>query len=116
MTAQMRRWLKLDAANRAWRTVLQGVVVTIGSAAVDAAVQVYRRAVVESMAGRPFDGGEVFDTAQRAVLFAAAMALAAYLHRRVGDPSRVPSGQPTAPPVVTGPAAAAGAMRPGQAV
>lgn len=91
------RWLRVDALNRAWRTVLQGLVVTAAAAAGDAAVQVVQNAVAEAAAGRGFDWREVAATAAYAAGTAALMAIAAYIHRYKVDPSGVPSALPPAP-------------------
>ncbi len=100
-----RRWLRLDALNRAWRTVLQGIVVTILGAAGDAAIQAVRAAFVDAAAGRSVDWTEVRTTAVYAAGTAALMALAAYVHRAKVDPSAIPSALPPAPPAGTPPGA-----------
>jgi len=91
------KWLKADALNRAWRTVLQGVVVTVAAAAGDAAVQVLEDALRDAVSGGGFDWREVAVTAAYAAGTAAAMALTAYIHRYRVDPSPVPSALPPAP-------------------
>lgn len=92
-----RRWLRLDAINRAWRTVLQGLAVTAAAAAGDAVVQVVQQAVADAAAGGGFDWREVATTAAYAAGTAALMAVTAYLHRYRVDPSGVPSAVPPAP-------------------
>lgn len=92
-----RRWLKTDALNRAWRTVLQGLVVTVAATAGDAAIQVVQTALVDAVGGAGFDWREVATTAVYAAGTAAAMALAAYVHRYRVDPSGIPSALPPAP-------------------
>lgn len=91
------RWLKADALNRAWRTVLQGLVVTAAAAAGDAAVQVVQKALTDVVAGHGFDWREVATTAAYAAGTAALMALAAYVHRYRVDPSSIPSALPPSP-------------------
>lgn len=90
-------WLRVDALNRAWRTVLQGLVVTVAAAAGDAAVQVVQQAVAEAASGHGFDWRQVAATAAYAAGTAALMAIAAYVHRYKVDPSGVPSAVPPAP-------------------
>lgn len=95
---KLRRWLRVDALNRAWRTVLQGIVTAALGAAADAVLQALRDS------GHPFDWSQVGHTAAYAAGTAAVMAILAYLHRTVGDPSSIPSAQPPAPPVGSAPA------------
>jgi hypothetical protein len=92
------RWLKADAANRAWRTVLQGMAVAVLSAAGDAVLQVLQRAVAEGATSHRFDWHQVATTATYAAGTAALMAVVAYLHRLKVDPSPMPSAEPPAPP------------------
>lgn len=92
------RWLKSDAKNRAWRTVLQGIVPLVVIPAADAALQVLINALGT---GGKFDWGQVSASAGVAALTAGLMAYSAYLHRMVLDPSAVPSAQPPRPPGVT---------------
>jgi len=92
------RWLKLDAGNRAWRTILQGLLVTIVLPALVAGFQVLQNAVTD---GGPVDWTQVRDTALKAAVTAAMMAVAAYLHRIRLDPSPIPSAQPPRPAGVT---------------
>lgn len=96
--ASVRRWLKLDALNRAWRTVIQGLIVTVLGAAGDAVIQVMQRALVEGTKTHHMDWTEVRTTAAYAAGTAAAMALAAYIHRAKVDPSALPSAPPPTPP------------------
>jgi len=93
---KLRRWLKIDALNRAWRTVLQGIVTAALGAAGDA--------VLQAIQGGQFNAAQVGRTALYAAGTAAVMAILAYLHRAKLDPSSIPSGQPPAPPVGTAPA------------
>lgn len=97
----MRSWLRLDALNRTWRTLLQGAAVTIVIPAADAAWQVIQRAALDRMAGQPFDWGQVGNSAAGAAVTAALMAVAAWLHRAKVDPSRIPSAEPPRPPGTT---------------
>ena len=92
------RWLKADGRNRAWRTVLQGVAAVVLIPAADAALQVLIDALTH---GGPFDWGRTATLAGISALTAATMALAAYLHRTVVDPSPVPSAEPPRPPGVS---------------
>jgi cytochrome c biogenesis protein CcdA len=92
------RWLKADAANRAWRTVLQGMAVAVLSAAGDAVLQVLQRAVAEGATSHRFDWHQVATTAMYTAGTAALMAVVAYLHRLKVDPSPMPSAEPPAPP------------------
>ncbi|HZN72449.1 MAG TPA: hypothetical protein VFC00_12330 [Micromonosporaceae bacterium] len=108
----MRRWLRLDALNRAWRTVLQGIAVAVLAAAGDAAIQVVQRALVDAAVGQPMDWTQVRTTAAYAAGTAALMAIAAYLHRKKLDPSPIPSAQPPAPPALRPAEAASAAMQP----
>lgn len=90
----MKHWLKLDALNRSWRTVLQGIAVVVVFPALDAAVQVVQNRIIEHVAGAPVDWSEVKSTALKAAITAALMAIAAYLHRAKLDPSPIPSAIP----------------------
>ena len=103
----MRKWLKRDALNRAWRTVLQFVVAVVVVPAADAVIQVAQRAVVDSMVGKPFDWGQVAVSARWGAVYAVTVAVLAYLHRTKLDPSPIPSAQPTAPPTFLTPDAMA---------
>lgn len=95
---KLRRWLRVDALNRAWRTVLQGIVTAALGAAGDAILQALRDT------GHPFDWRQVANTALGAAGTAAVMAVLAYIHRAGIDPSPIPSAQPPAPPVGAAPA------------
>lgn len=95
----MRRWLKLDAKNRAWRTILQGLVAFVlvpGGTVLVEAVRVYLI--------KP-DAGFNLQVVGAAMLFealtAATMAITAYLHRLKLDPAAIPSAQPPRPMGVT---------------
>lgn len=92
----MRSWLKLDAQNRAFRTLLQGVVVVVLVPALVAGLPVLVEAVTAG--GEGMDWAEALDTAWKAGLTAAVMSVLAYLHRSKVDPSAVPSAQPPRPP------------------
>lgn len=93
----MKSWLKRDALNRSWRTILQTIVLVVVAPAADAALQVGQRALVESMMGQPFNWHEVGRTALYAAGSGAAMAILAYIHRTKLDPSPLPSAEPPAP-------------------
>jgi len=95
----MRRWLKLDAKNRAWRTILQGLLAFVlvpGGTVLVEAVRVY---LVTPTAG--FNLHVVGAAMLFEVLTALTMAVAAYLHRAKLDPSSFPSAQPPRPAGVT---------------
>lgn len=94
---KLRQWLRIDALNRAWRTVLQGIVTAALGAAGDAVLQGIRDT-------HPFDWQQVGRTALGAAGTAAVMAILAYVHRAGIDPSPIPSAQPPAPPVGAAPA------------
>ena len=89
-----RRWLRLDALNRAWRTVLQGLVAVVLFPALDAGVQVVRAAVEGTLSGRTVDWGDVRTRALMAAGTAALMAITAYVHRAKVDASAIPSALP----------------------
>lgn len=91
------KWLKRDALNRAWRTILQTAMLVVVAPAADAALQVAQWALLESMAGRPVDWSQVGRTAMYAAGSGAAMAILAYIHRMKLDPSPLPSAEPPAP-------------------
>lgn len=99
MNETRRRWLRLDALNRAWRTVLQGLVVVVLFPALDAGIQVARAAVEGKLSGQTVDWTDVRTRALSAAAVAALMAITAYVHRAKVDPSSIPSAQPPAPPV-----------------
>lgn len=98
MNETRRRWLRLDALNRAWRTVLQGLVVAVLFPALDAGVQVVRAAAQGALDGQSVDWGDVRTRALMAAATGALMAIAAYVHRAKVDPSSIPSALPPAPP------------------
>jgi hypothetical protein len=92
-------WLKLDAKNRAWRTILQGLVAVVLLPALDAALQTVMVEVTHSQ-GR-FDWGRVTGLAVASALTAVTMSVAAYVHRLKLDVSAIPSAEPPRPPGVT---------------
>src|SRR5690348_3514684 len=96
MNDRLKRWLKIDALNRAWRTVLQGVVTAALGAAGDVVLQAVRSSWFEH---RPMDWRQTGSIALGAAATAAVMAVLAYLHRTVIDPSSVPSAQPPSLPM-----------------
>lgn len=98
MQATTKRWLKIDAVNRAWRTTLQGILAVVVLPALVAAVEVVQRAVVDASGGRALDWTDIRTTALHAAGTAALMAFFAYLHRAKLDPSAIPSAQPPTPP------------------
>jgi hypothetical protein len=91
-------WLKAEGQNRAWRTLLHGMVATVLVPAIDAAIQVLVRAL---SAGGTFNWGQVAASAGVAAMTAGLMAYTAYLHRTVLDPSSFPSALPPRPPGAT---------------
>jgi hypothetical protein len=93
--AQLRAWLRVDALNRAWRTVLQGIVTAALGAASDVILQGIQTSWFDHA---PLDWHEVWRTAYRAAGTAAVMAVLAYFHRAKIDPTGIPSAQPPAPP------------------
>lgn len=95
-------WLKRDAWNRVWRTILQTAALVVVAPAVDAAVQVVKLAAADAAVGNGFDWNQVGRTALSAAVMGASMSVLAYLHRRFLDPSSIPSGQPPEPPRATG--------------
>jgi hypothetical protein len=78
--------ISLDALVRAGRTLLAGA----AAVAVDAAVEAVRAYVLD---GGPFQPARIASVA----LAAAGMALTAYAHRALADPSPVPSAVPPGP-------------------
>lgn len=92
----MRKWLKLDAQNRSWRTLLQGVVAVVIVPALVAVFGVIQQAI-ESDGISGIDWNQVGDNAFKAGITAAVMAVLAYLHRAKLDPSAIPSAQPPRP-------------------
>lgn len=95
----MRRWLKLDARNRAWRTILQGVIAVVVVPALVAGGTVVHDAVAAG-GGSP-GWPQTLEKAWTAALTAGVMAVLAYLHRYRLDPSAMPSAQPPRPPGAT---------------
>src|SRR5690349_7533330 len=95
MAVNLKKWLVVDALNRAWRTVLQGIVLTALSAAGDVVLQAVQKSMFEHM---PLNWTQVGETALYAFLSSVGLAILAYLHRAVLDPTNVPSAQPPAPP------------------
>jgi hypothetical protein len=81
-------FIKLDARNRAFRTLLQGAVAAFVVGGLDA----IRLALVSL--GDGFDLGHVVSTAALAGLAAAVTSVLSYLHRTLVDPSPVPSNAP----------------------
>jgi hypothetical protein len=100
MNDRFRKWLKVDALNRAWRTVLQGIATAALGAAGDSVLQ----AIQLAQHGGRFEWRAVAGTAAGAASTAAVMAVLAYIHRAKIDPSAIPSAQPPAPPVGNAPA------------
>jgi len=96
----MRRWLKLDAQNRSFRTLLQGVFAVVIVPALVAVFGVIQQAI-EANGISGVDWNQVGDNALKAGLTAAVMAVLAYVHRLKVDPSVVPSAQPPRPAGVT---------------
>jgi hypothetical protein len=94
-----RSWLANEGRNRAFRTALQGIVATVLLPALDAFVQVVAQALTNGGAG--FNWGQVGGLALAAAMTAGTMAIAAYVHRTVVDPSQVPSALPPRPPGAT---------------
>jgi hypothetical protein len=90
MNQKLRTWLKVDALNRAWRTVLQGIVTAALAAGGDA--------VLQAIQGGNFDWHQVVKLAAGAAGTAAVMAILAYLHRTQLDPSVIPSALPPGAP------------------
>lgn len=104
------RWLKRDALNRAWRTILQGILAVVVLPATTAGLDVVRQAILDG----GIRGVDWAATQDRALTVAGAtvvMAISAYLHRLKLDPTRLPSAQPPLPPGVV-PTAAPAMRRP----
>jgi hypothetical protein len=95
------RWLRIDALNRAWRTVLQGIVATALGAAGDVVLQAVQKSMFDHA---PLDWRQVGHTAAYTAGTSALMAILAYLHRAKIDPTSIPSAQPPAPPIGSAPA------------
>jgi hypothetical protein len=91
----LRRWLKVDALNRAWRTVLQGIVAAALTAAGDVVLQAIQKSFFEHT---PLNWSSVAKSAAAVAGTTALMAVLAYLHRSLVDPTPIPSAQPPAPP------------------
>lgn len=91
----MTEWLRADARNRAWRTILQGLLAVVILPACDAVLQVVMKVIV---AGEPIDWRRTAALAAASAMTAAVMSIAAYLHRLKVDPSSIPSAQPPRPP------------------
>jgi hypothetical protein len=104
MTTRWPGWLKLDALNRAWRTVLQGIVASALTAAGDVVLQAVQKSWFDHS---PLDWKQVGQTALYTAGTTALMALLAYLHRAKLDPSAIPSAQPPKPPTGDAPATTA---------
>jgi len=97
----MRRWLKLDAQNRWWRTWLQFFVAIVLVPALDAGLQVAQRQMLGMFQGDPFDWQRTGIAIGFGAVYGAVVSLLAYLHRAKLDPSWVPSAQPPRPVGVT---------------
>lgn len=91
-------WLKRDALNRAWRTILQTLALVVVAPAADAVLQVVQLAIADAAAGKGFEWTQVAQTAKYAAMLGVTMSVLSYLHRRVLDPSPVPSAEPPTPP------------------
>ena len=96
-TTRFPKWLKIDALNRSWRTILQGIAASALGAAGDVLIQALSSKGLH-------DWREVVHTALYAAGTAAVMAVLAYLHRAKLDPSSIPSAQPPGPPIGQAPA------------
>lgn len=92
----MDRFLKRDAKNRAWRTVLQGFVAIILVPALDAALQVFVSAMTS---GAGFDLQRTAVAAGVSAMTVSIVALSAYVHRMKIDGSSIPSATPPVPEV-----------------
>lgn len=97
MTPTGRKWLRLDALNRSWRTTLQGIAVVIFLPALDVGIQLVQRFL---LSGQPIDWIEVRNRMITEAITAIGMVIAAYIHRMKIDPSRIPSALPPATPAV----------------
>jgi hypothetical protein len=96
----MNRFLKRDALNRVWRTILQTLAATVLIPAGDAAMQVAQRALLGAAGGHPFDWRQVATSAAWSAGVGATIAVLAWLHRIKLDPSSIPSAAPPPIPVV----------------
>lgn len=94
-----RRWLTRDALNRAWRTILQGLLAVVVLPAATAGLDFVRQAILDGNI-RGVDWPTTLDRAITVGVAAAIMSLLAYLHRAKLDPTRIPSAQPPMPPGV----------------
>lgn len=84
--------LSNDAQNRAFRTLLQGAVAAAGTAGLSALVQVL--ADLQTSGPVTVDARTTLVTGGVGALTAALTAGLSYLHRRVLDPSKLPSALP----------------------
>lgn len=95
----MTTWLAKDAQNRAWRTIIQGVVAFVlipgGTIALEA-VRVWAITPHAEFNWRVVGSAMFFES-----VTALTMAAEAYLHRLKLDPSAAPSAQPPRPPGVS---------------
>lgn len=119
-------WLKLDARNRAARTLVQGLVAAAVASAIDAGVNAVQRFLAGAAVTGAFDWNNLRDTTPRALGIGALTGAVAYVHRRWVDRSKVPSMLPPTPPGVPAttavaavtvppvPLAAAGELQPWQ--
>jgi hypothetical protein len=94
-------WLRIDALNRAWRTVLQGIVASALTAGGDVVLQAVQKSWFDHQA---LNWGQVGRTALYTAGTTALMAVLAYLHRAKLDPTSIPSAVPPAPPIGSAPA------------
>lgn len=91
------KWLKRDALNRAWRTILQTLGAVVLIPAGDAALQVLKLALIDAAAGKAFDWTSVMTSAKWSAGVGVVLSVLAYIHRLKLDPSPIPSAQPPAP-------------------
>lgn len=96
MSTPRTAWLKLDAQNRALRSLLQAAAVSVFMAVVDTVIQ----AVQIWAGGASWDWHELGDTTAKTAVMAGLLPVAAYLHRLRVDPSLLPSAEPPPPPIV----------------
>lgn len=96
------KWLKRDALNRSWRTILQTVGAVVVIPAGDAALQVVKLALIDAAAGKQFDWASVATSAKWSAGVGVVISVLAYVHRLKLDPSPVPSAEPPAPPATGG--------------
>lgn len=94
----MRSWLKRDALNRAWRSIMQTFGAVILIPAGTAALEVVRVAFADAASGQGFEWARVLDSALWAAGVGAVISVLAYLHRLKLDPSRFPSAPPPTDP------------------